>query len=270
MRLIKLFLFLLPSVYSTQTVMAQAGKSSFLVCYGRLDPTSVKGYKLVILEAAHYKKDEIRLMRQNNDHVLAYISLGEVNEAAPHYKALKESTLGKNQTWNSHYLDLSKPATHEVLMGLLQKGFDNGFDGFFIDNLDNFGSFGPQKEQRHEFLDFLSKIRSKWPEKYFVQNAGIEMIDQTAGLMNGVIVESVATDYNFTHKMYRLRQPEKAFAQYADKLRQLKEQHNIPVMLIEYAHSEKLKNQVQARLEPYRLDYFIANIDLQTLPKFKP
>lgn len=270
MRLIKLFLFLLPSVITGQPDTRHDAKSSFLVCYGRLDPASVKGYRLVILEAAHYKAHEIRLMKKNNDCVLAYISLGEVNEHARHFDKFKNNISGKNTTWNSHYLDLTKTSTTKLLLDMMAAEYEKGFDGFFLDNLDNFGSFGPQKEQKQHLFDLLSQMRNQWPEKQLVQNAGLEMITETAALVNGVIVESVATDYSFEHRMYRLRKPDSAFESYARRLQEVAKMHQLPVYVIEYAHSQKLKQQVKERLAPFQLEYFIANIDLQTLPKFKP
>lgn len=270
MRLIKLFLFLLPSVITGQPQATTDAKSTFLVCYGRLDPALVKGYRLVILEAAHYKAHEIQLMKRNNDCVLAYISLGEVNENARHFDKFKNNISGKNTTWNSHYLDLTKTSTTKLLLDMMAAEYEKGFDGFFLDNLDNFGSFGPQKEQKEYLKELLSKMRNKWPEKQLVQNAGLEMIAETAAMVNGVIVESVATDYSFEHRMYRLRKPDSAFETYAKRLQAVAQTHQLPVYIIEYAHSQKLKKQVQDRLAPYGLEFFIANIDLQTLPKFKP
>lgn len=269
MRLIKLFLFLLPSVMVSQGSATASPGVSVLVCYGRLDPQTIRGYHYVILEAAHYNKSEIAIIRKNNTHVLAYISLGEVNEHAEHYAMFKDNTLGKNNVWNSHYLDLSNTTTKGLLINLMTSEFEKGFDGFFLDNFDNFSQFGPQKEQKQHLIDLMENIRKQWPDKQFIQNAGLEMLPETAGLVDAIVVESVATDYNFQHKMYRLRQPQSAFEAYASKLKAIKEQYNLPVIVIEYAASQALKKQVESRLQSFGLDYFIANIELQTLPKFK-
>lgn len=270
MRLIKLFLFLLPSVMVSQGSVKMSPGISVLVCYGRLDPEAIRGYHYVILEAAHYNKAEIAAIRKNNDYVLAYVSLGEVNEHAAHYPIFKENTLGKNKLWNSHYLDLSKDSTSAMLLEMMAAGFEKGFDGFFLDNFDNFSQFGPQKEQKPQLIALMDSIRKQWPNKQFIQNAGLEMLPETAALVNAVIVESVATDYSFEHKICRLRKPDSAFEAYASKLKAIKETYQLPVIVIEYAESQTLKKQVESRLQSFGLDYFIANIDLQTLPKFKP
>lgn len=269
MRLIKLFLFLLPSVLVSQGTPKVVSQNTLLVCYGRLDPSSIKGYRYVILEAAHYKKDEINQIRKQNDHVLAYISLGEVNVHAQHFKRFEKNTLGKNNIWNSRYLDLRQPSTAVLLKELMQEGFDNGFDGYFLDNIDNYGQWGKQKDQHAELVSLLSDIRKEWPEKQFIQNAGLEFLPETAELVNAVIVESVATEYNFELKNYRLR-GQADFDNYADKLRTIKERHQLPVVVIDYAGTQNLKQQAEARLQSVGFEYFIANIDLQTLPKFNP
>ena len=104
------------------------------------------------------KKEEITIIKKNNKNVLAYISLGEVNSNASHYNLLKDNTLGKNNNWNSHYLDLKSDKTTIVLMRLIKKNLDKGFDGLFLDNIDNYSSFGPQKNQRKELIELIKKI----------------------------------------------------------------------------------------------------------------
>ena len=70
-------------------------KSNVLVCYGKLNPESVKGYKYVIVESKHYFPSNIRVLKAQNTKVFAYISLGEVNANAPHFNELKKKYLRK-------------------------------------------------------------------------------------------------------------------------------------------------------------------------------
>jgi hypothetical protein len=267
MRLIKMILFILPSVLVPNAYGQAIGKNNFLVCYGRLDPTLIKGYGLVILEPAHYSPAEIKTIQAQNETVLAYISLGEVNRSAGHYEKLKDVTLGKNSVWDSYYLDLGNAGTREVLMQLLADGFTAGYDGFFLDNFDNFGTFGPQVAQQDDLVAMLGQIYRTYPEKTFYQNAGLDIIARTAPFMDGVVIESIATDYSFADKKYRLRNA-RDFAACLGKLKKASE-YGLPIRLIEYADSIALKNDVEERLKDLAYDYFIGQIDLQTLPKFK-
>lgn len=242
--------------------------STVLICYGKLKPETIKGYKYVILESKHYLPSNIRVIKSQNEKVFAYISLGEVNMHAVHYKNLKNNTLGKNKIWDSYYLDLSSPKTTEVLMTMIDQIFDKGYDGLFLDNIDNFTTHGPQKAQKAELVSLLKKINSKYPNKQFIQNAGMELADQTAPYINAIAVESIASSYDFTHKKYQLRE-KKEFEMLMDRAKSVNESTKVPVFLIEYSDSEKLNKQIMDRIRPSKFDYFIGNIDLQTLPKFK-
>lgn len=266
MRLIKMFLFILPSVLIPRA-FAQTGRANVLVCYGRLEPETIKGYGCVILEQEHYKPAEIRKMKAQNEKVLAYISLGEVNKHAKHYPLLKGSTLGKNTIWDSYYLDLKSEKTTQVLMKRIGEAIDQGYDGFFLDNFDNFGQWGRQSAQRAELVTLLKNINDKYPHYTFLQNAGLDLVADTAPYVDGVVVESVATDYSFTDKKYKLRAGDD-FEQRAARLSAINKTHNLPVTLIEYADTAALRDTVEKRIKNLGFDYFIGQIDLQAIPKF--
>jgi len=267
MRLIKMFLFVLPSLLASNHASA-VGKSTVLVCYGRLDPESIKGYDYVILESQFYNIYEIRKIKSQNEKVLAYISIGEVNEHAPHFKEIKDYTAGKNEIWNSYYLDLKSEKTVNTLLRIIDRTLEKGYDGFFLDNVDNYTTWGAQPNQKADLVKFLKTISEKYPEKIWIQNAGVELIDETAPYVDALVLESVATNYTFDDKSYKLR-PEADFKAYASKLTDISKKHNLPVILIEYADTEKLYKQVLHRIKPLGFEYFIGSIELQSLPTFK-
>ncbi len=267
MRLIDIFLFVLPAVLVPGLISAAADTSTVLVCYGKLDPALIKGYHYVILESQHYNIYEIRKIKSQNEKVLAYISLGEVNANAPHFGQLKGSTLGKNSIWDSYYLDLKQPQTSQILLGIIENTLNLGYDGFFLDNIDNYTAFGPQPEQKAELLALLQSIRTKFPDIILLQNAGLELVPETATIVNAVIIESIATNYTFNDKKYRLRE-ESDFQNYVTKLRNVTDNYKLPVILIEYADTAALRDAVRKRIRNLGFEYFIGQIDLQSLPKF--
>jgi len=266
MRLINLFLFLLPSVLIPR--MFAAGKASVLVCYGKLDPALVKGYSCVIVDQGNYNRAEVRQLKSQNEKILAYISLGEVNMHAKHYDQLKGKTLGRNSTWDSHYLDLTSETTVNVLMSVISDAIDQGYDGFFLDNFDNFGPWGKQSSQKDALVSLVRTINAKYPHYTFLQNAGLDLLDETAQYIDGVVVESVATDYVFANKKYRLRD-EADFELRALRLNAIHQKHNLPVTLIEYADSKALRDAAEKRIKKLGFDYFIGRIDLQTIPQYQ-
>lgn len=268
MRLIKFFFWLLPSVLLPSTFNKNNEKSSVLFCYGKVKAETIKNYSYAVLEPLQYDKAEIKVIKKTNKNVLAYISLGEVNSKAKHYNDLKNIVLGRNNNWDSFYLDLKSEKTKKILLSLFDEAFAKGFDGMFLDNIDNFTQFGPQKEDKNELILFLQLINKKYPGKIFFQNAGLELLDQTYKLIDGVVVESVASNYTFKDKKYSLRN-QKEFEVYIARIKSLKSKYNLRFVLVEYADTKLLYNKISSRLNKHDFDFFIGKIDLQTIPNFK-
>lgn len=267
MQLIKTIFLLFSYLFVSNVFGTTTSKNPILVCYGRLDPEVIMGYKYVILESKHYSVYEIQRLKSQNDKVIAYISLGEINSSSPYFEKLKRFTLGKNETWNSYYLDLKSNRANEVLLEIAKNILAIGYDGLFLDNVDNFTSFGPQFEQNKELVALLKTIHELYPKQILIQNSGIEIIKMTASFVNAIAVESVVTNYTFEDKNYKLREG-KAITAYINQLKSVNETYNLPIILIEYADTELLKDAVKKRTKSLKFDCFIGNIDLQTLPKF--
>ena len=269
MQLIKIILLVLPSLFTTPTLgNGVMIKNAVLVCYGRLEPEVIKGYSYVILESHYYTIYEIQKIKSQNEKVIAYISLGEINANSQYFDLLKENSFGKNETWNSYYLNLRSERTIEILKEMVKNTLAIGFDGLFLDNIDNFSSYGPQSQQKAEMIGLLKMMRDENPTHILIQNSGIGLIDETAPFVNAVVMESVASNYTFEDKNYKLRNKNE-FDDFIKKLRLIRKKYKLPIILIEYADTNELHNAIIKRIKPFRFHYFIGNIDLQTIPIFK-
>ena len=267
MQLIKIILFVLPSLLVSDAFGNGINKNSVFVCYGRLEPESIKGYSYVILESKYYTFYEVQRIKAQNDKVVAYISLGEINANSAYFQQFNSDFSGKNEVWNSHYLNLKSEKTIEILMKMVDNIFANGYDGLFLDNIDNFSDYGPQSNQKREVIQLIKKIKTDYFNHILIQNAGLEFISETNQYIDSVVIESVASNYTFDDKSYKLRD-EFDFDEYVNKLIAIKNQYHLPVLLIEYADTIPLRNAIERRIKPSRFDYFIGNINLQTMPKF--
>ena len=267
MQLIKIILFVLPTLFVSDAFGNGINKNSVFVCYGRLEPESIKGYSYVILESKYYTFYEVQRIKSQNEKVVAYISLGEINANSSYFRQFNSDFSGKNEVWNSHYLNLKSEKTLEILMKMVDNIFANGYDGLFLDNIDNFSSFGPQSNQKEDVIQFIKKIKTDYFNHILIQNAGLELINETGQYIDSVVFESVASNYTFDDKSYKLRD-EFEFDTYVNKLVSIKNQFQLPILLIEYADTIPLRNAIEKRIKPSRFDYFIGNINLQTMPKF--
>ncbi|PZO26493.1 endo alpha-1,4 polygalactosaminidase [Flavobacterium macrobrachii] len=268
MQPIKFIFWLLPSILIPNYLSKDSDKNSVLFCYGKTKPETLKGYNYLFLEPLNYSKNDINLIRKSNKNVLAYISLGEVNSQAKHYKKLKNIVLGKNENWDSYYLDIKSKETQKILISLIDEAFEKGFEGMFLDNIDNYSQFGPQKTDKNELIEFIKLINKKYPNKIFIQNAGLEFLEKTHGLIDGVVVESVATNYSFLDKQYKLRNKAE-FESYIKRINLLSDKFKMQFILVEYADNKLLYNKISNRLLKFKFKYFVGKIDLQTIPNFK-
>jgi uncharacterized protein (TIGR01370 family) len=267
MQLIKIILFVLPSLLVSDAFGNGINKNSVFVCYGRLQPESIKGFSYVILESKYYTFYEVQKIKSQNEKVVAYISLGEINANSNYFEQFNSDFSGKNEVWNSHYLNLKSEKTLEILMKMVDNILANGYDGLFLDNIDNFSDFGHQSNQKAEVIQLIKKIKTDYFNHILIQNAGLELINETVQYIDSVVVESVASNYTFDDKSYKLRN-EFEFEEYVNKLVSIKKQYNLPILLIEYANTIPLRNAIEKRIKPSRFDYFIGNINLQSIPKF--
>ena len=268
MRLIKTIFFIM-ALFSFSGLFAQKIQpSTVLICYGRVNPDQIQGYKYVILESEHYTAFEVKLIKENNESVIGYISVGEVSDSRFYYNELKESTLGKSEIWGSFYLNVRDENTQNVLISFVDKMVQKGFDGLFLDTVDTFAKWGPYPNMGDDLVNLLRMFKDKYPDIHLMQNAGLSLIPKSAKYINSVAIESVATNYSFDKEEYRMHRWHE-FYKRVEELQAIRKQYQLPVILIEYADSEKLYQKVKQQVSPLKWDYFIGNIGLQTFPKFK-
>jgi hypothetical protein len=267
MQRIKVLLVIIPLILVFNSFQDDMKKSTVLFCYGRTKPELIKGYKYVIVESKHFSTKDVQVLKSQNDKVFAYISLGEINANSSHFKDLEKYVVGKNEIWNSHYIDLKSKKANEILIEMVDEIFAFGYDGLFLDNIDNFTIHGPQKEQTEKVIQLIKTIKEKYPKKAYIQNAGLDLVEETSRYVDVIAIESIATDYNFKDKKYNLRE-KTIFDENMNRLKTISSTYSIPFILVEYADSKELVEQVKERIDPTGFDFFIGTIDLQTVPKF--
>ena len=251
----------------TNTTIDTQKQESVFICYGKLNPNSVMGYQYVIVEAGFYNSIQVQGFKNNNDAVFAYLSLGEVNTYSKIYERLKMTFVGKNDNWDSFLLNLDLEKTKTVLSETIDEFIKLGYNGIFFDNLDNFGIHGKQTAQKNSLIAFIKNMKSKYPNHLFIQNAGLEFIDLTYPLIDAVLVESVASCFDFENKTYHLRS-EEDFDFRLNQINTIRNQYKTPVLVVEYANSQTRYDSIAERLLPTAIPFFVGAIDLQTQPNF--
>jgi len=180
----------------------------WIVYYADKEPPSAfDPYKLVIFDSDHHPK--IDRLHDRGKTVVGYLSVGEVEDNRPWFKTVASwGVLGKeNPDWKgSRFVDLRDPRwTKLVIETLIPRLLHAGFDGVFLDTLDNAAEMervAPKKNagMTEAAYRLVAAIRRTWPDIVIVQNRGFEILQRTAPLIDYALGESLAVDWDFAKK----------------------------------------------------------------------
>lgn len=270
MQLFKLTIALLIYMANgTEILCAQNAEKETLFIYSNFYPHSISGYEYLVVEPFYFSAEDVQELKSQNDIVLAYLSVGEIDKGSWFYHTLKPHAIGKNEIWNSEIISLANIKVYEALMQLVTLYIDKkGYDGIFLDNVDNYTIYGPTPDHKDNLVSFLKNAKIQYPHIKFMQNAGLEIIDDTAPFIDALAIESIASDYNFETQEYQLRDYQ-TYKERAFHIKDIENQYHLPIIAIEYAEGKLLKNKIIKRIKAFGWKCFIGQINLQGLPTFK-
>ena len=218
------------------------GVRSWAVYYGDdlAAASRLARFDLVVLDPGRHPP--LDAVKRHGALVLMYVSLGELNVAHPAHAALGGApwVLDANPNWpDARRLDVRDPGWQRWLLETVVPAALTGpVNGLFLDTADTalnmemvepgrFAGMATALEQA------LSRLRERHPRALLVLNGGLPWAERVAPLLDGIALESIATDYDFGTKAYRTRDEASAIARAAG-LRRLADR--VPALLtIEYA-----------------------------------
>jgi uncharacterized protein (TIGR01370 family) len=205
---------------------AAAATPKWVVVYTNKVPIdALVPYHTIVLDSRYHPR--LQPLIDRNKSLLGYLSLGEVEKYRPYYKKLEKEgiLLGVNKNWpDSRYVDLRDPRwTRRVIEELIPAILHKGFNGLFLDTLDDAGQLERQDPVKYKGMTaaavrLVKTIRQHYPQIVIMMNRGYDILPQVARDIDIVLGESVFADYNFKTKTYQ-RVPE---AQYRHQVELLK------------------------------------------------
>jgi len=210
--LIFVLVMLLPFVLQAET------RNSFdpwLVYYSNeVDIDSFSPYKLLVLDSdAH---PPLANLKARGKLLLGYISLGEVEFHRAHFSEAKQMgvLLEENQFWKgSYFIDMRQDYwPKKVITTLIPQILEKGFDGVFLDTLDNplhLENSDPVKYRgmKNAAARLVKGIRLHFPYIKIMMNRAYGLIDEVSPYIDMILGESVYADYDPVKKNYRLVEP---------------------------------------------------------------
>jgi len=225
-------------------------------------------YDLLIVEPDNYSKAEVDSLKRSSNTVLGYISLGEVNKYRWYYPLMEEQGfLGINENWDSPYLNLADSTVRSIMLDkVLPNIMAKGFDGLFLDTIDDVAPYTERSHLQPYMLDIIRQMRGRYTESVIIQNAGLFMLDRTSRYVDAVLIEDVATNYNFDLARYGLR-PKSEYEEKVAKIKRLGSKYDKPFLIVDFARNEPLRNKAMSRLDTLDIPYFISTIELNDISK---
>lgn len=175
-------------------------------------PQAFEPYQLVVLDSD--KHPPLRPLRDRGKTLLGYISLGEVENHRPWFETVKSWGIlsEENPNWpGSFYVDVRdkrwvKLVVEELVPAILHRGFD----GVFLDTLDNPPHLERTDPQRWRGMTdaaarLVNAIRRHYPSIRIMQNRSYEILPQTAPALDYALGESVYTTWDFQAGKARLQ-----------------------------------------------------------------
>lgn len=159
-----------------------------------------KGSGLLAIEPEDYTAKELQALKSAGYTVLAYLSVGSVDERRNYYKQLEPYTLRRLDDWeHERYLDVCEPAVQDWAINQGMRLLNAGYDGLWIDNTDVCEEYPSDSA----YKGITRILQALYPHGYIMINGGMEYmlraISQKTRVAHGVTQEevfSLITDYS--------------------------------------------------------------------------
>jgi len=207
-------LFPVLMVVFVSTLQANNSNSYFpwLVYYANSATVdSFSDYQLLVFDSENHPP--LDKLKKQGKLLLGYISLGEVESYRSYFGDVKKQgiLLNENLYWKgSFFVDMRSDYWPQlVIEQLIPKILEQGFDGVFLDTLDNPLFLENQdpvkyKGMKKAAVRLVKAIRLYFPYAKIMMNRGYELIDDVAPFIDMILGESVYADYSFERKKYQL------------------------------------------------------------------
>lgn len=175
------------------------------------DPALARACRLLVLEPHHPRP--IAPLRGSGATLLGYVSFGEVETSRPYAAALDRAGAlrAPNPHWpDARHADLRHPAwTRTLLEEAIPAILARGYDGIFIDTLDNAEAMERAdpvgaKGMVAAAAGLLAAVRARFPAIRIMLNRGYAVLPEAASRIDWLLAEAMASRWSFAEKRYEL------------------------------------------------------------------
>jgi len=206
-------------VAAAAPVRPLAGVRTWVVYYGDAPAAArdLARFDVVVLDP--HGHPPLPLVKRHGSLVLSYVSLGEANTQHPEFAAIAAEpwVLAANPSWpDARGLDVGAPAYERWLLDrVVPAALAEPVNGLFLDTADSALERERADPRRYAGAGralerVLRELKRRNPRAVLLLNGGLPLAERLVGVVDGVALESVWTDYDFKAKAYRVRPAEDA------------------------------------------------------------
>lgn len=210
--------------------------------------------------------------RQDPDKWFAYVSLGEVDPGARHFRDIPASWLkGRNPGWGSAVVDQAQPAWPRfVVEHMIAPLWARGYRGFFLDTLDSYQLVATTAEERARqeqgLVAVVELIKRRFPDARLIVNRGFEILPAIREHVLAVVAESLFKGWDAAAGSYR-DVPAEERDWLVRHLNRVRSELGLPVIVIDYVPPRDRQNArtIAARIARLGFVPWITNSQLDIL-----
>ena len=217
-------------------------------------------FHIVVIEPEEYTLEKVKKLKKQGKRVIAYLNVGSIEKSRSYFKQFKSITLGDYEGWpDEKWIDISKKSWKEFLVKQAAKWIAQGYDGFYIDNLDVVELY-KKKNLYKPAKDILKAIRKIGPTYLMINGADYfinRCIKDNDICFNALQQEEVFTRYDYDSKKYK--------SQSSSEKKRLKQhvvnaaKNKIDIFLLEYRASKVNRLKIKNFCRKYGFIYYNAN-----------
>ena len=140
--------------------------------------------------------------------------------------------LGKNENWGSYFIDANQSGWQKLMTDLTGEYLAKGYDGVFLDTVDTVSVY---PETNPGMITLIHGLRVAYPEALLIQNRGMDVVDEVAADLDGIMFEDVSTTYDFETQEYSLRTNNNSEI---DLMKEFQQKYKMPVLGLDYAPAD--------------------------------
>ena len=223
----------------------------------------LKDYEIVVIDAQHFKKEEIEAFKARGHKVYSYINIGSLENFRSYYKEYKDLKLGKYEHWDEEiWINVADQRWQDFMTNtMIPQLTAKGIDGFFVDNCDVYYNY-PKKE----ILDGLTVIMKALVAtgKAVLINGGDCYLDaycknggKWSDVITGINQETVFSKIIWDKNKFgtAAKEDHKYFISYIERYAK----QGADIYLLEYTKDKKLIKQIEEYCRTKGFGYYVSD-----------